>query len=151
MRDLLNYQNIKNSRIVLSVIGIGIAMYLTYTKLTSTPIFCKYGECDIVQNSEYSLIFGIPVAIFGIGFYITAAYLAWFKSENPQSKNQKYLDYAHTAWLTWGVLFSIYLTYLELYVIKAICMWCVLSCIVTFLLGLSVLVEKYRLPKLKTI
>ena len=100
---------------VLTIFGIFISLYLSYVKLTTSSIVCTFGDCEKVQNSEYSQIFGIPVAVFGILYYFTL-YIMF-------EKYQKYAKY----WLLWGIIFSTYLTYLEIFVIKAICGWCVLS------------------------
>ncbi|OGC56586.1 hypothetical protein A3H26_01695 [candidate division WWE3 bacterium RIFCSPLOWO2_12_FULL_36_10] len=100
---------------ILAIIGILISLYLTYVKLTSSPLLCAFGDCEKVQNSKYSQVFGIPVAVFGILYY----FILYIMLE----RNNKYTKY----WLLWGIMYSTYLTYLELFVIKAICGWCVLS------------------------
>lgn len=116
---------IKNLLYVLCFIGLGVSMYLVYTKLTSSPIYCRLGDCQKVQNSSYSSLFGIPVSYFGVGFYFLL-FVLFYKN---------YLKLAKI-WLAWGVAFSVYLTYLELYVIKAICMWCITSFVVIILAAL---------------
>lgn len=100
---------------VLTIVGISISLYLTYAKLTSSPLLCAFGSCEKVQNSIYSQVFGIPIAAFGIVYYFILYILL--------EKNNKYARY----WLIWGIIYSTYLTYLEIFVIKAICGWCVLS------------------------
>lgn len=105
----------------LCVAGILISLYLTYTKLTSTPIVCKFGNCEAVQNSKYSTLFGIPVAVYGVLFYFLLLFINLNRQTYPQ------LEKAMHVWLLWGIIFSAYLTYLELFIIKAICMWCVIS------------------------
>ena len=111
-----------NKKILLSlcVIGIGVSAYLAYAKLTSNPLVCgsNFG-CNVVQNSDYSNLLGIPLGIWGMGFYFVLFTLIYVQ------KNK-------TVWLTeaaifWGILFSTYLTYLEAFVIKAYCMWCLIS------------------------
>src|SRR3989344_6681664 len=106
---------------ILCVIGMSISLYLTYAKLTATPLICKFGNCDIVQNSEYSALFGIPVAVYGVGFYFILLFM------NINFESHKTIRKIFPFWILWGILFSTYLTYLELFIIKAICMWCVIS------------------------
>lgn len=101
--------------LILAILGIAISLYLTYAKLTSTPIICTM-SCDSVQKSPYSEIFGIPVAVFGVLYYFVLFFLV-----------QKNIRNYTGLWLVWGILFSSYLTYLELFVIEAICEWCVSS------------------------
>ena len=106
---------------ILCIIGIAISLYLTYAKLTATPVVCKFGNCAAVQNSEYSTLFGVPIAVYGVGFYFILLFM------NINRKSHKIIRKVFPFWILWGMLFSTYLTYLELFVIKAICMWCVIS------------------------
>jgi phosphatidylglycerol:prolipoprotein diacylglycerol transferase len=101
---------------VLTIIGIGIALYLTYVKFTSSPILCGIGDCDVVQNSKYAQFLGIHLGVWGLVYY-----LALFTTFHNKWKKFTQL------WLIWGILFSTYLTYLEIFVIKAVCDWCLAS------------------------
>lgn len=101
---------------VLAVLGIGVSLYLTYVKFASNPFLCGFGDCGTVQASAYSSILGIPVAVFGIVYYFILLILI-------QKQKRKWELY----WLIWGILFSSYLTYIEVFVLKAICGWCVVS------------------------
>ena len=126
----------------LCVLGILIAGYLTYTGYTNSEIYCVGGStgCDTVQQSRYSKIADIPVALIGVLGYVTIlAVLIYEKTKGPLSDNGPLLTFAFTLI---GVLYSAYLTYLELFVILAICQYCVASAINMLLLfGLS----SYRL------
>lgn len=125
---------IKNKQKVLyalCVIGIAISLYLTYTKVTSSSIACINAGCNTVQASKYSELFGIPVGVFGFGFYFVLFTLI-FKNNFAFSK----------ILLIWGNLYSLYLLYLELFVIKAICVWCVGSFVVIILLSILVFMSK---------
>ncbi len=102
----------------LSVFGIFLSLYLTYIKLSKGAISCGFGECDLVQQSRYSEIFGVPVAVFGTVFYL-ALFALLYKYEGLA----RYAKY----WLYWGIAFSIYLLFVEVFVIKAICGWCMIS------------------------
>ncbi len=108
---------------MLCLIGIGISMYLTYTKVTSSSVACINAGCNTVQTSKYSELFGIPMGVFGLGFYF-ALFTLLFKAKESWAK----------LLLVWGNIYSLYLTYLELFVIKAICVWCVGSFVVIILM-----------------
>lgn len=130
--------------IVLAIIGIIDSVYLTWIKLgTSTPLFCEPGGgCDIVNSSPYSEFMGFPVAILGALFYLLILGLAvgemiW--------KNRSYLFILGLFGSSLvGVFYSIYLTYLELAVIHAVCPYCVISAVVVTIIWL---VSLYRLVK----
>jgi len=141
IQTLLKPKNLKAIRLILVTVGIGISLYLTYTKLTFSPIICKFGDCDLVQRSEYANFFGIPIAFLGVFYYLILAVLIWYK--DLDIKYTKFIDKALVFWVIWGVIFSTYLTYLEIYVIKAICMWCIFSYIVVLKLLATVVTEKF--------
>ena len=114
---------------ILALLGVGISGYLTYVKLSATQAVCLgLGECETVQNSPYSVILGIPIAILGLLTYLAIIALWWWS----QDEQRPYADL--TPMLLFGItlfgfLYSAYLTYLELFVLKAICPWCVASAI----------------------
>jgi uncharacterized membrane protein len=113
---------------VLAVIGLLDSLYLTWIKLTADGV-CVLGEgCEIVNTSQYSSIGGIPIAIFGAGAYITLFVALYLEARNKFFEvNGPLIVFGI---VLAGVLYSAYLTYLELYVIYAICEFCVLSAIV---------------------
>lgn len=113
---VLNKKNTRAALMTLSIIGILISMYLLYAKYTHNPLICGFGDCGKVQSSIYSAFLGIPVSVWG-AFYYLFLFLCLFK------------NYRRVAVLCilWGLGFSTYLTFLEVFVIKAICMWCVFS------------------------
>lgn len=119
-----------NSQIILEAIavtGIGVSLYLSFVKLTGKGLRCGFGQCEVVQASPYSYFLGIPVAFLGIVFYLALFVLAFYASKSVLAG--KLLK----VWVIVGVLFSGYLTYLELFVIHAICAWCVASATLTVL------------------
>ena len=123
---------------VLSVIGLGISAYLLYVTTSGTEAVCgPLGDCSTVQSSHYSELFGVlPVGLIGVvGF--GAILVTWGVG--------KFSDSQRTAsvvrllfWLTVaGTFFSLYLTFLEPFVIGATCSWCLASAIlITALLWL---------------
>jgi uncharacterized membrane protein len=114
--------------IVLALVGLGVASYLTYVHYAGIKPACTAGEsCTKVQTSVYSKLAGVPVALIGLIGYvlILGSLLA------PQNESTRFA----TAGLTLGgVGFSAYLTYRELFSIHAICEWCVSSAIILTIL-----------------
>jgi uncharacterized membrane protein len=123
----------------LSVIGIATAGYLTWAKLTSTKVVCiGFTGCDIVQESAYAEISGIPVAVVGLLAYI--AILATNIMEARGRNTSQLAFYAGFGMSLIGFIYSLYLTYLEAFVIHAFCTYCVVSAVVmTLLFVLSLL------------
>lgn len=111
----------------LAVAGLLVSLYLTWVKLAHATAFCAgVGDCETVQNSAYSEIGGIPVAMLGAGMYALVILLLWVRRTGSRSVAELAWG-AQFALLLAGVLFSAYLTYIELFVIYAICPWCVTS------------------------
>lgn len=107
--------------------------------------FCTFGEafnCDIVNKSIYSEIFGIPVAILGTITYLLLLAFAIRGRFKDQSKLVPYV----TAFVAGGVAFSLRLTYIEAFVLHTWCILCVLQQIV-ILLQLGVLLHLWKITK----
>jgi uncharacterized membrane protein len=116
---------------VLCLIGIGIAGYLTYVHYAGLKVVClSGGGCETVQSSRYSKLDGIPVALLGLLGYITILASLALRGDTGRS--------AGFGVALIGFLFSMYLTYRELFTIKAICQWCVASAVLmTILVALT--------------
>jgi uncharacterized membrane protein len=129
--------------ILLVVIGLVVAGYLAYIETTQSLAVCgPVGDCNTVQGSDYATILGVPIAVLGLINYIAIG-LLWFM-QNRVQEEQHQLVWLGLMGLTFvGVIFSIYLTALELFIIRAVCAWCLTSAVVTALLliGVSRLVE----------
>jgi uncharacterized membrane protein len=125
--------------LVLGVIGLGIASYLTVVHYTGLVVLCaaKGNPCAQVQSSVYSSVFGIPVALLGlIGYVLIVASLLAPPRE---------LTRAATLGITlFGWVFSGYLTYREVFTLKEICEWCVSSAILMTLLFIAAVVRYWR-------
>lgn len=122
---------------VLTLVGMGIAAYLLYVEERQVVAICgPVGDCNAVQNSPYAKLFGIlPTSLLGILGYLAILVAWWLR----RSTNQPWGIYASLGLFgmsLFGTLFSIYLTYLELFVIRAICIWCLSSAVVMTLLML---------------
>lgn len=114
----------------LAVAGIGTSSYLTYSHYADRPTECAgIGSCEKVQTSEYSDILGIPVALLGLLFFITFIALCLLQLLSRR-RMEWALPVAFSMTLG-GVAFVGYLTYVELFVIDAICPWCVATAIIT--------------------
>jgi uncharacterized membrane protein len=113
---------------LLSVLGICVATYLTLYKLGYLGgLTCSIGSCETVNLSKWATFLGLPVAAWGLGFYLMI--VVSVASVQPRFAEERTPSVVLTLLTGWGVLFSAWLTYLELFVIKAICQWCVVSAI----------------------
>jgi len=106
----------------LAIIGLAVAAYLAVTKLMGgAPVCGPLQGCETVASSEYSDVLGIPVAVYGVAFSIVLVALsaAWWRRADRRALLGGY---------GLGLLGSLVvagLTYLELFVIHAICVYCV--------------------------
>jgi len=124
---------------VLSIIGLGASIYLTYVELTHTHALCgPVGDCNAVQSSPYAKLFGIlPIGLVGAIGYI-AILVTWLWRRFRSDSLSKIAGPVMYGMALFGMLFSIYLTYLELLVIHAVCIWCLASAaIITVLMLLN--------------
>jgi uncharacterized membrane protein len=130
----------------ISLIGLGVSLYLAYVEINQVAAVCgPIGHCNLVQSSEYARLIGVPIAVWGILNYITLAGL--WAVQKYSSGSLAILSILGLAVLTiWSTLFSIYLTVLEIFVIQAVCMWCVSSAIISTALMLLVLVPVTASP-----
>jgi uncharacterized membrane protein len=124
--------------IVLTLVGIGIAGYLTYVHYQELSPVCSTGGCERVQSSRYAKVGGVPVPLIGL-----IGYVAIFVSLLVRGEMARLATAAMTIG---GFLFSLYLTGLELFEIDAICQWCVGSAIVMTLLAILSTVRALRAP-----
>lgn len=110
---------------ILIFLALVVSGYLTYVKLTDTAMACVHGgkfDCGVVQNSAYSEIFGVPIAVYGfitnwvvLGLLVASSRIPFF-IENGLI-------------LVFGVVFfefiySVYLVYVQHFLLKAYCPWC---------------------------
>lgn len=125
---------------LVALVGLFIALYLAMYKAGIIgTLACGTGSCETVQLSRWATFLGLPVAAWGVGYYalVVALSIASIQDRWAESRRLLLVLLVLTAW---GVLFSAWLTYLELYVIHAICRWCVVSALLAVLLfGLALL------------
>lgn len=126
-------KKIRISIAVVSLIGLLDSLYLSWVEFTHREAFCGgYGDCQTVANSPYSEIAGIPIAILGMGAYLVILGLLYI-----EQRGGFWLEYSPLIIFgisLVGVIYSIYLTYLEIAVIYAICPYCVLSAVAMLLI-----------------
>ena len=122
---------------VLSVVGIGVAGYLSYVEINQVEAICgPIGNCNSVQQSSYATLFGIlPIGILGILGYL-AVIILWFAGNLESELWQNRFNTLLWVVTLIGMLFSIYLTFLEPFVIGATCIWCISSAIIMTILFL---------------
>lgn len=129
---------------VLDVIGLAIASYLSVVELGGgVPACGPIKGCEEVALSEYSRIGGVPVAVYGVGLSLILLSLAivWWKTDLYA------LLLAHYGLSLAGVIFEVYFLYLQLVVIRAVCVWCTtygLSLVLRFVIALVVWLRQPR-------
>lgn len=133
----------------LALAGIFISIYLTLYKLgVIGDLSCGIGSCETVNTSRWSVFLGLPVAAWGLFFYIDVFVIA-LVGTLPRWENEGVISIVLAAEAAIGVLFSAWLTYLELAVIHAICIWCVASAVIVlviFLVSIADLREMRAAP-----
>ena len=118
----------------IALVGLFIALYLTLYKVgVIGTLACGTGSCETVQLSRWATFLGLPVAAWGAGFYLVVFALA-FAGVQDRFADSRTRALAIVVVTGWGVLFTAWLTYLELFVIHAVCRWCVVSGTLTVVL-----------------
>ncbi|MEW6716427.1 MAG: vitamin K epoxide reductase family protein [Chloroflexota bacterium] len=125
--------------LAMGVAGVGLvdSLYLSWIKLAHA-VCAGIGDCDVVNTSAYSEIYGIPIALLGAGCYI--AILLLLGLDLRGGRWQEVSPLAVFGFSLAGVLYSLYLTWIEVAVLKATCPYCVLSAVaLVVLLILSII------------
>ena len=118
----------------LALAGIFISLYLTLYKLgVIGELSCTLGSCETVNTSRWSVFLGLPVAAWGLLFYLDVFGVA-LMGTMPRWENEPVFSIILVAEAAIGVLFYAWLTYLELAVIEAICIWCVTSAVIVLVI-----------------
>ena len=123
--------------LLLTLIGIAAAVYVARGNFTGTPLWCPILDgCNTVVNSPYSRIFGVPMSYFGFIYYVFMFGLSARLIYEPFSNTLRFRSVLYSAL---GALSSAYFIYLQLGFIRAICSYCVISAVTSFLLLLAAL------------
>lgn len=113
---------------ILSAAGIAVSIYLlTVHWGWWTAVCLGVGNCELVNTSRFSEFLGLPVALWGIGAYVALLVLSILvlrQEFSPWAQRGLFIVSA------FGIVFSLYLTYIEVFVLHEICPWCVLSAII---------------------
>jgi uncharacterized membrane protein len=114
---------------LLAVVGICIALYLTLYKFGVIGVLsCSIGSCETVNTSKWSMLMGLPIATWGLMAYVALLVLAIVGGTESREESVPIAQML-VCLAGFSVLFSAWLTYLELFVIHAICIWCVTSAV----------------------
>ena len=124
--------------VILALIGIVDSAYLTWIKLTGAYAACvNIGDCESVNSSRFAEIGGIPIALIGLVGYL--AILVIFLLELRIPTRIDFLRLILFGVTLAGSMYSLYLTYLEVFVLYAVCPYCVVSAAVMLgLFGVSI-------------
>ena len=135
---------------LLALVGLFVALYLWLHALGfGGAIKCgTSGGCETVQTSQWAVFLGLPVAFYGVVGYVVVLVVA-LVALRPAALAQRPWNVLLAGLATAGVLFTAYLTYLELFVIQAICRWCVGSAIIITLIWIVSLLS-LRSPATRT-
>lgn len=126
---------------VLSLAGLAVSLFLAYEYSKQGPIACPLtgSGCDIVRKSDYSNFSGISLPYLGIIYYLTIAFLTIWLTQNFN----KLINAIRLTMAFFGFGFGAYLTFLEAFVIKAYCIWCLTS----FIISIGILIFSARVKK----
>lgn len=123
----------------LALAGIGIAAYLSYARATDTALICPTSGCGTVQRSSYSELAGVPVSYLGVAGYALILVTTLNASVRAAA--------AETLFALAGAAFAGYLLVAQLFLIDAVCVWCLTSDAV---LGAIVILALGRLRVVRT-
>lgn len=120
---------------VLCILGLFVAGYLSYIEISHAEAVCgPVGNCNTVQQSQYSTLFGfLPVGVLGMLGYLAVG-LTWLVNRYGAPSMDNITSLAMWGMTLFGVLFMVYLTFLEPFVIGATCAWCLTSAVLMTLL-----------------
>lgn len=122
--------------------GIALSSYLWWFQVTDHIVPCSISGCEHVLTSEYSKILGVPMAVYGVFFYIALGYTIVQRMIIKHDLIERIFQLL----MGWGIVFSVYLRYLEFAKIGQICAWCWLSVLIIVLM-LGVYGVEYKLNK----
>src|SRR4026208_953509 len=119
---------------LVALVGFFVALYLALYKAGMIgSLACGTGGCETVQLSRWATFIGVPVSVWGVGFYLVL-FLVALSGTTERFASAAWVSHALLILTAWGVVFSAWLTYLELFVINAICRFCVVSAILVTLI-----------------
>lgn len=125
----------------LSTIGLVDTIYLSYKRLTEDPLLCNvFDGCNIVTTSEYAELFGlIPLAYLGVALYVFLLIMAFLVALKDNVWFKRILTWT----IALAFLGSVYFFYVQVIVIKALCVYCLVSLLINALLFITVFINKF--------
>ncbi len=127
--------NVTTILYVFCSIGVLDTLYLIYHKLKGTDVACPFFPkewCNTVQHSPQSKTLGVPNSYLGLAMYVAILLLAWLHA------NGSIAFWPIQIIVTFGFIFSMYFTYVQAFVLRAFCTWCVISTINFIVLAAAV-------------
>ena len=119
--------------VLLALTGAVDSAYLAFLKFTGTVAACSdIGDCEAVNNSKYAEIGGIPLALLGLLGYLAILAFLILETQFPSWRDALHLGVF--GFTLAGTIYSVYLTYIEIFVLHAVCPYCVVSAVVMLLL-----------------
>lgn len=117
---------------VLSLLGIIVSSYLAYEYTQSSSIVCPISGigCNVVRSSPYASFFGISTPFYGVAFYFLMAMLSVIRG-TLKGALSNYVVWLQVILSSAAFIFGVYLTYLEAFIIRAFCSWCLASFAIT--------------------
>jgi len=133
--------------VALTIIGLGVSIYMTIYKLTDNNAMCLgSGDCSAVNASRYSEVNGIPVAVVGVIGYAAILTLLYLERQGLGFINENGTLLVFGLALT-GFLFTAWLIYVEIALIKALCPFCITSQIAMTLIFILSTIRLVRQPQ----
>ncbi|MEN8145305.1 MAG: vitamin K epoxide reductase family protein [Gemmatimonadota bacterium] len=126
--------------VAVALMGVFLSLYLVLYRLgVYGELVCGSGSCEVVQASTFSVFLGIPVAAWGLAWYVAVFVTALVQSRrlDAEGPDAKWPGLMLAVLAAGGLAFSAYLTWIEVGVLHAICRWCVGSAILTVLIFLG--------------
>ncbi len=119
----------------LSLIGFAVSAYIFYSKRFDKPLFClRWHDCDAVVRSRYGKTFGVENTIPGMGFYIIVFIYGLMQLLNQNVFKGVFVYYSIVGISVVSVLFSLYLVYVQKFILRQWCVYCIVSTISSILI-----------------
>lgn len=123
---------------IVALIGVALSIYLTIEHFTSPSVLaCPEGatiNCAKVTSSSWSVIVGIPVAVLGLAYYVVMSLLLL-----PAAWRRRQLDPVRVVGAVVGIVMVLYLVWVELFQVSALCLWCTAVHVCTLVLLAAIL------------
>lgn len=124
---------------VLSILGILLSMFLWLKQAGDGSVPCTIGGgCDVVLTSKWAKFYGVPLSVFGVFYYFQLAFISFLREKITNKLLNTLLDLM----IVWGIIFSLYLRYLEFVKIGQHCIWCWVSVVFIVLITIVRLIER---------